>query len=265
MRSYCTCASQPLVLLQRHKHLLDAVLGDDEHLEGIAHLNVALRRAVKRVLDNRLDLRPGEGLAGPLLEVVAGAAPGNVLVVKVDLVVEKGHDEARRGAAGAALLALVAADGVVRVDGADALLVEAAEQRVRVVREEALLVENRRQALGARVERHGLAVAVAVDLADGVEAVAEGLAVGREAAHGKHNRGVVLRGVGAANLEHLGGHARVDAVAARVSCVARHDGEVGAGDAEGRAAVVSVSEREKGVSEGYTRGMDAALRQSLTG
>lgn len=84
-------------------------------------------------------------------------------------------------------------------------------------------------------------MSVAVDLADGVELVAQSGAVGGEAAHREHYRGIVLGSGGSADFEDLGGHAGVDAVAAGVTGVAGHDGEVGAGDGEGGAAVVGVA------------------------
>jgi hypothetical protein len=49
---------------------------------------------------------------------------------------------------------------------------------MRIVWEESLAVKNCRETLCAGVDGHGLAVAVTVDLADGVEVVAEGFAVG---------------------------------------------------------------------------------------
>jgi hypothetical protein len=55
---------------------------------------------------------------------------------------------------------------------------------MRVVREESLPVEDCGEALGAGVDGHRLAVAVTVDLADGVEVIAEGLAIGSEANDG---------------------------------------------------------------------------------
>ena len=123
------------------------------------------------------------------------------------------------------------------------VLLDAAEDVVDVVGEEALLVEDGGEALGAGVDGHGLSVAVAVHLANGVEALLEGLAVGGEADDGEQDSGIVLGGVGAADLEDLGGEPRVDAVAGGQTGVAGHDGEVGAGNSEGRAAVIRVSAR----------------------
>lgn len=200
-----------------------------------------LHRTIESVLDQGLDRLPGEGLPLPLLQVVAGAAAGDVLVLEIDLVVKEGHNEAGGGASRAALLALVASDGVVAVDSAVALLVDAGEDGVGVVREEALLVQDGGQALGAGLDRHGLAVAVAVDLADGVEALLEGLTVSGEADHREHQGRVRVVGRRAANLEHLGVEAGVDAVTRRHSRVAGHDGKVVARDGEGGAAVVGVS------------------------
>ena len=52
---------------------------------------------------------------------------------------------------------------------------------MRVVWEESLAVKNCGESLCAGVDRHGLAVAVTVDLADSVEVVAESFAIGSEA------------------------------------------------------------------------------------
>lgn len=245
----CLSQSSPrsLILLQWQQVLLDAILRDDQHLQPITNLNVPLDRTIKGILDQHLHILPPQRLLLPLLQRMALTTARHVLVLEVDLVVQERHDQAGSGARGAAHLALVAADGVVAVDGALAVLVEAAEDGVRVVGEEALAVENGGQALGAGVDAHGLAVAVAVHLAHGVELLLERLAVGREAAHGEHERRVGLVRGAAANLEHLGVVACVDAVAGGVAGVAGHDGEVVACDGENGAAVVGVSGGRRGL------------------
>lgn len=172
---------------------------------------------------------------------MSDAAAGDVLVLEVDLVVEEGHDQTGRGTAGAALLPLVTADGVVAVDGALILLVEAAEDGIDVVGEKALLVEDGGEALRAGVDRHGLAVAVAVHLADGVEALLEGLAVGREADDGQQDVGVLLRRRRSANFEDLGGEAGVDGVAGRRSGIAGHHGEAVTGHGDSGTTVIGIA------------------------
>ncbi|KUI54117.1 hypothetical protein VP1G_10612 [Cytospora mali] len=97
--------------------------------------------------------------------------------------------------------------------------------------------------LGASVDAHGLAVSVPVHLANGVQALLQRLAIGREAAHRQDQRRVVLVCRATANLEHLGVVSRVDAVAGCVSGVASHDGKVSASDGEDGAAVVGVTEK----------------------
>lgn len=198
-------------------------------------------RRIKGVLDQYLDLIAGQGNTLPLLQGMADAAAGYVLVLEVDLVVEEGHDEGGGGAAGAALLALVAADGVVRVDGAGAVLVEAAEDGVDVVGEEALLVEDGGEPLRAGRDADGLAVPVPVHLADGVEPLLQRLPVRREPHHRQHDVRVVLRRRRPPDLEHLRRVPRVDAVAGRQTGVAGYDGEVGAGYGERRAAIIGIS------------------------
>jgi len=93
-------------------------------------------------------------------------------------------------------------------------------------------------------------VLVAVELDDGVKALFEGVAVGREADDGEEKRGVGLRGVGAADLEDFRCVARVDAVAGGGARVAGEDGEGVAGDGEGGAAVVGVAGEWLGWLEG---------------
>jgi hypothetical protein len=89
-------------------------------------------------------------------------------------------------------------------------------------------------------------VAVAVHLADGVELLLQGFAVGHEADDGQDEGGVVLVGRGASDLEDFGVVAAVDAVARGQARVASYDGELVAGDSESRAAVVGVSGRLTG-------------------
>ena len=82
---------------------------------------------------------------------------------------------------------------------------------------------------------------VAVQLDDGIEALAQGVAVGGETDDGEEERGVGLRGVGAADLEDFWCVARVDAVAGGGAGVAGQNGEVVAADCERGTAVVGVS------------------------
>ncbi|TFB03983.1 hypothetical protein CCMA1212_003526 [Trichoderma ghanense] len=227
--------------MMRQEDLLDALFCDNQHLQRIADLDVTLHSAVKGILDKRLDLWPRQGAALPLLQFVALSAAGDVLVLEVDLVVQEGHDQAARSTAGSALLPLVASNRVVGVDRTLALLVEAAEHGMCVVWEESLLVENGGQPLGTGVERHGLAVSVAVNLADGVQTIAQSLAIGGKSTDGQDDGGIFLGGSGATDLEDLGRHSGVDAVAAGVTGIARHDGEVGAGNGKRRAAIVGVA------------------------
>ncbi|KAI6770596.1 hypothetical protein HG530_005225 [Fusarium avenaceum] len=157
---------------------------DDEHLKVITNLNVTLNRTIEGILDDGLDLCSCQRTSLTLLELVALSTSGNVLVLEVDLVVEEGHDQTARSTTCSALLPLVTSHGVVRVHGTLALLIQTAEHRMRVVREESLPVEDCGETLGAGVDGHRLAVAVTVDLADGVEVIAEGLAIGSEANDG---------------------------------------------------------------------------------
>jgi hypothetical protein len=177
----CTLTHTPLsrlILLQGQDHLLNAVRCDNQHLEAVANLDVTLNCTIERILNQGLDLWSSKGMTLSLLQVVAHAAAGDVLVLEVDLVVEEGHDKTASSTACSALLTLVAADGVVGIHSTLALLIQTTEHCVRVVGEESLSVQNSGQALGAGVDRHGLAMAITVDLADGVEVVAESLTVG---------------------------------------------------------------------------------------
>lgn len=202
---------------------------------------MALNRAVEGILDQVLNLAPREGSHFPLLERVALPAAGYELVVEVDLVVQERHDQAASRPSGAALLPLVAPDGVVRVHGARPVLGNAAENGVRVVGEEALRVEDCREALRAGLDGDGLPVAVLVHLANGVETVLEGFAVGSEPDNREDYPGIILGRRGAADLEDLGVGPAVDGISGGVSGVACNDHEVLAGDREGGAAVIRVA------------------------
>lgn len=91
---------------------------------------------------------------------------------------------------------------------------------------------------------------VAVHLDGRVELLAQGVAVGGETDDGEDDAGVVgvqggvvVGGVGGgSDFEELGGVAGVYAVAGGGARIAGEDGEVGAGDAEGGAAVVSIAD-----------------------
>ena len=115
--------ADPLILLQLRVLLLDAVLGDDEHLQAITNLNMPLRRAGERIRYECLDRRSVQQLGLPhhLLQTSAGV--GVVLVLEVDLVVQERCDQTARSTSSTARLALVAAHGIVRVQSAHAVLV----------------------------------------------------------------------------------------------------------------------------------------------
>jgi hypothetical protein len=164
---------------------------------------------------------------------MACSAAGDVLVLEVDLVIEERHDQTSGSTTSSALLPLVAADGVVTVNGTLALLVQSAQDSVSVVREEASLVQDGAQAFGACIDRHGLVVAVSVHLADGVQALLQGLAVGCEPNDREQDVGIILGRGRAANLEDFRGVSGVDAVARRETGVTCQDGEVVAGDGKG--------------------------------
>ena len=241
--------ADPLILLQLRVLLLDAVLGDDEHLQAITNLNMPLRRAGERIRYECLDRRSVQQLGLPhhLLQTSAGV--GVVLVLEVDLVVQERCDQTARSTSSTARLALVAAHGIVRVQSAHAVLVQTSKDRVHVVREEALVVEDVAEALGAGVDAHLLVVLVLVHLDDSVEALLERVAISGEADDGEHDLGALVVAAGAADAEQFGSVARVDVVAAGAASVACEDGEVGAGDAEGCAAVVCVAVLDELVEE----------------
>ncbi|CAG8705354.1 2039_t:CDS:1, partial [Scutellospora calospora] len=200
-----------------------------------------LRRARERIRHQGLDRRSVQelGRLHHLLQPRTGV--GIVLVLVVDLVVQERRDQTARGARSTARLALVTPHRIIRVQRSHAVLVQAAEDGVHVVREEALVVQDVAEALGASVHAHLLVVLVLVHFDDGVEALLEGVAVGGEAHDREDDLGALVVAAGAADAEEFGGVARVDVVAAGAASVAGEDGEVGAGDAEGCAAVVCVA------------------------
>nr|POE63607.1 hypothetical protein CFP56_04510 [Quercus suber] len=200
-----------------------------------------LHRARKRIPHQLLHQLPAMRRRHALHLLQPAPALRIILVLQVDLVVQKRHDQTRCRAGRAALLSLIAAHGVVAVQRALAFLVDAAEDGRDVVGEEALLVQDVAQALRARVHRDVLAVLVLVHLHDRVEALGQRLAVGGEADDRQHDLGALVCGPGAADAEELGGVARVDVVAGGAAGVAREDGEVLACDPESRAAIVGVS------------------------
>lgn len=113
------------------------------------------------------------------------------------------------------------------------------------------MVQNVAETLRGCFERNRLAVLVAVHFDDCVEFFFKREAVGREADDGEDEvRVSVVVGGGGPDFEVLGHEARVDVVAAGAARVAGHDAEVGAGDAEGGAAIVCVAEVERVVSLG---------------
>lgn len=168
-------------------------------------------------------------------------ASRDVLILEVYLVIQERHNQTSSSTASSALFPLVAANGVIRVDGTLALLVQATQHGVCVVREETLVVEDGGETLGACVDAHRLSVAVAVDLADSVELITQGVAVGGKTNDGEDNGGVGLISGSAADFEELRGHAGVDAVAAGMSGIAGHDGEFGTGDGKCGATIVRVA------------------------
>lgn len=171
------------------------------------------------------------------------AASGNILVLVVHLIVQKRHDQTCSCSSCSAHLALVTPNRVVAEETALSVLVQPAQDRRDVVGEEALLVENGAESLRTGLDAHRLAVLVAVHLDDGVEAFLQRFAVGGKSDHAEHDGGVVLGGCGAADLEDFGGVAGVDVVSAGGTGVAGDDGEVVAGNGEGRTAIVGVAAR----------------------
>lgn len=169
------------------------------------------------------------------------ATSGNVLVLVVDLVVEERHDQTAGGTGGSALLPLVAADGVVGVQGTLALIVDTSEDGCDVVGEEALAVQNVAETLGACGDAHGLVVLVSVHLDDGVETLGQGVAVGGKAYHAENNLAPLVLGTLATDAEELWLIAGVNVVARCGTGVAGEDGEVCACDAQSATAVVCVS------------------------
>jgi len=79
-----------------------------------------------------------------------------------------------------------------------------------VVGEKALGIEDGAQALSAGLDRHGLAVLVAVHFDDGVKTFLEGVTVGGKADHRQNNAG---GGIVGSDAKDLGGMAGVDVVA----------------------------------------------------
>ena len=166
------------------------------------------------------------------------ATPWHMLILVFDLVVQEGHDETRCRACGPALLPLIEPCRVIRVQGPLAILIDAAQDGVDVVGKQALRVEDGAQPLGTRLDRHGLAVLVAVHLDDVVEAFFQGIAVGGVSYHGEDDAAGLVVG---ADAEELGGVPGVDGVARDGAGVAGEDGEVGAGYAESGATVIGVA------------------------
>ena len=229
------------VPLQRCERLLNPLTGDDHHLQSIPHLDMPLRRTRKGVLDQLHRRLLIQTVHRPLLKRVRVPilpAARHILVLEVDLVVEEGHDQTRRGAGGTALFTLVAADGVVGVQRAFAFFVETGEDGVHVVREETLGVEDGGEALGAGFGAHALVVLVLVHLDDGGEVVAQREAVGAVAYDGQDD--VWLRVVGGDGVE-LWEHPCLDVVPACAARVTRDDRVGAACYAEGGTAIVGVA------------------------
>lgn len=240
------CSIPSLILLERQQDLLNSILSDHHHLQAITNLNVPLHSTIKRILDQNLNIPPRQWVLLPLLQRMALSAAWYVLILEVDLIVKERHDQTCGGTTSTAHLPFVTAHRIVTVDGALSLLVEAAEDGIGVVGEETLAIEDSRQAFSAGVDGHGLAVAVTVHLADGIEALLQGLAIGSEATYRQHDGGVMLVCRASTDLEDLGIVTSIDAVTGGVTSVAGHDGEVGACDGEDGAAVVGVSVDKRG-------------------
>src|SRR5215469_13835663 len=100
---------------------------------------------------------------------MAGTGIRDVLILEIDLVIQKRHDQTRRRTRSPALLPLIAANWIIAVKRALALLVQSSQNRMHVVGKEALAVEDVTQSLGACGDAHGLAVLVLVHLDNGVE------------------------------------------------------------------------------------------------
>ena len=109
-----------------------------------------------------------------------------VLILQVDLIVQKGHDQTACGTSRPALFTLVAPHGIITVQRALAFLIQTSKNGVNVVWEEALVVEDVAQPLRARGDGHGLVVLVFVHLDDGIEAFLECIAVRREPHDGQY-------------------------------------------------------------------------------
>lgn len=103
-------------------------------------------------------------------------------------------------------------------------------------------------------------MSVAVNLADSVQSITQSLTIGGESTDGQDDGSVLLGSSSAANLEDLGGHSGVDAVAAGVTSIAGHDGKVGTGDGKRRATIVGVAEGMVNALQTSNQGSRGSLR-----
>ncbi len=201
-----------LVSLQRGENLFDPFLGDDHHLESVTDFDMSLDCTGERISNQLLHLHSRQRCDGALLHFMTTTGAALVLILEVDLVIEEGHDQARGRTGGAALFALVAADGIVAVQRTSTVFVQAAKDGVDVVREETLVVQDRRETLGAGFDGHGLAVVVPVHLDDVVQTFLQCLSVGREPDYRQYDMCSRPTRVVPTDPVHLGRISRVDAV-----------------------------------------------------
>ena len=170
-RDLCLSFLPPLVHLQRRVQLLNPILRNDHHLQTITNLNMPLHRTRERIPHQLLHVFPVQRLRLQLRLLQPLRRIRLILVLKVDLVVQERHDQARRRTRRATLLPLVRPHGIVAVQRALALFIDPTQDGVDVVREEALVVEDVREALRAGVDRHVFAVLVPVHLHHGVQSL----------------------------------------------------------------------------------------------
>jgi len=99
---------------------------------------MSLDGACEGILHQFQDIFPRQRLCFPWLQVMACSTSRYVLILEVDLIIQKWHNQASSGSSRAALFPLIAADGIIAVQGALSLLVESTQDCVYIVREEAL-------------------------------------------------------------------------------------------------------------------------------
>lgn len=178
------------------------------------------------ILDKLLDILSGQRLCRSLLESVANAAAGNILVLVVYLVVKEGHDQTACSTSGSALLSLITANGIVRVKRTLARLVDTSENSSNVVREEAFVVEDMAESLCAGGDAHWLVVLISVHLDDCVESLGESVAIGGETNDTEDDLAALVLGTLTTDAEELRFVASVDVVAGGGTRITCKDGEV---------------------------------------